>query len=290
MRRGAAAVLLAMGLAAGARTATSQSQPAAPGAVAELGPEFEVATIRPAAPDQKGSGNYVSASGRFEGRNTTLRGLVGFAYNDWQHFSGDEVSGGPKWVNSDRFDVEAKVDSAGMVGWGKLSDQERVERVKPMLRRLLADRFHVKLHVDMQVKDVFALEQVKGGAKLKEVIPPPPTNDEGALQQDIHDSMTQKNPKPLPGSFMMSSDGWVGNSVTMFTLAVEISGNAHLGGPLVDKTGLRGYYDFTMKTSYDKDAPPLLDQIETQLGLKVEERKLPIKVFVIDAAEQPQEN
>jgi uncharacterized protein (TIGR03435 family) len=256
----------------------------------ELGPEFEVATVRPAAPNQKDSGNFVRVSGRFEGRNTTLRGLVGFAYSDWLNSRGDEVAGGSKWVESDRFDVEAKVDSAQMVGWEKLSENQRIERVKPMLRRLLAERFELKLHTETQMKDVFALEQVKGGTKLTEVAPPPPTNDEAAIQKSIQESMEQKTPKPMPGSFMMSGEQWMGSSITMFTLVVEIGANAHLGAPLVDKTGLSGYYDFTMKTSYDRDAPPLVDQVEMQLGLRVVPRKLPIRIFVIDAAEKPPEN
>jgi len=70
-------------------------------------------------------------------------------------------------------------------------------------------------------------------------------------------------------------------------LLSEVAVNAHLDAPLVDQTGLRGYYDFSMKVSYDKDAPLLIDQVETQLGLKVEPRKLPLKVYVIDSAEKP---
>jgi hypothetical protein len=99
--------------------------------------------------------------------------------------------------------------------------------------------------------------------------------------------VAQKSPKPIAGSFMMSGGGWFGNSIPIGTLLSEIPGNARLGAPLVDQTGLRGYYDFTMKVSYDKGAPLLIDQVETQMGLRVEPRKRPLKVHIIDSAEKP---
>jgi uncharacterized protein (TIGR03435 family) len=168
-----------------------------------------------------------------------------------------------------------------------MSDNERIELVKPMLRRLLVERFQLKLHTETHIEEVFALVQAKGGAKLKEVSPPPPINDDAAAQQNVRDSMAQKSPKPIPGSFMMGRDGWVGNSIPIEMLLTEIAVNAHLDAPLVDQTGLKGYYDFTMKVLYGEDAPLLIDQVEMQLGLKVESRKLPLKTYVIDAAEKP---
>jgi uncharacterized protein (TIGR03435 family) len=270
-----------------AQDAAAPEPAAATDAAYALGPEFEVATIRPTDPKRHGGGSYVSSSGRFEGQNTTLRGLVHFAYGSFPHPSGDDASGGPDWAGSEHFDVEAKVDDAQMANWSKMSDSQRIDLVKPMLRRLLVERFQLKLHTETHVKEVFALVQAKGGAKLKEVAPPPPINDEEALQQSVRDSMAQKSPKPVAGSFMMGRDGWVGNSIPIEMLLNEIAANVHLGAPLVDQTGLKGYYDFAMKVLYGEDAPLLTDQIETQLGLKVELRKLPLKTYVIDAAEKP---
>jgi uncharacterized protein (TIGR03435 family) len=95
---------------------------------------------------------------------------------------------------------------------------------------------------------------------------------------------------PDPGSFMMTGDKWIGEALQIGMLSTEIQANAKLDGPLVDETGLTGYYDFEFKDSDDKDAPPLLDQIELQLGLKVIEKKEPITTYTIDSAEKPTAN
>jgi uncharacterized protein (TIGR03435 family) len=255
-----------------------------------LGPAFEVAAIRPADPNAKkeDSGNRVETSGRFEGKNTTVEGLVGFAYTHWQAFRGEQVaSEGPAWIEKDHFDVEAKLSDAEMAGWGKMTYYQRTELVRPIVRRLLADRFHLKVRTEQRVTQVYALMVARGGSKLKEVSPAPPENlSSDEMKQRVQDTFAHKAP-PMPGSFMMSGEAWSGTSLPMGTLAMEIAANAHLDAPLVNLTGLNGYYDFAMKTSYDKDAPPLIDQVEQQLGLKVEPRKIPLTYYVITSAEKP---
>jgi uncharacterized protein (TIGR03435 family) len=253
-----------------------------------LGPEFEVATIRPANPNQKNTGNYVASLGRFEGRGTTLKGLVGFAYTHWYSFGGEQVgSEGPAWTTKERFDVEAKLSDQEMSGWGTLTERERIERVRPILRRLLADRFHVQVSQEQRVTEVYVLVQAKGGSKLKEVAPPPPPVDETSEESRQRQEEARAQKATVPGTFTMSGDKWSGTSLDMFGLAVEIAGNAHLDAPLVNLTGLNGYYDFTMNVSWDKDSPPLLDQVEQQLGLRVEPRKIPLTYYIITSADEP---
>jgi len=90
-----------------------------------------------------------------------------------------------------------------------------------------------------------------------------------------------------PGSFSMSSDGWSGYAIPISTLARQIEANYHEDRMLIDETGLKGNYDFTLKVSHEKDGPTLMEQVEEQLGLKLEARKMPIKTYIIDSAEKP---
>jgi uncharacterized protein (TIGR03435 family) len=213
----------------------------------------------------------------------TLKSLVWFAYVGSQKTG--TVEGGPKWVEADNYDIEAKIDEADMGGWDKLSDRERMERVRPLLRALLEERFKLKVHTETKVTPVYALVVAKGGVKMKEV-PPPPANADPQAEEERQRS---KTPGPPPGGFMMSDKGWVGNAVQVRGLlgqiSYEVGATDHI---MVDETGLQGYYDFTVKLSRDKDGPTLEQQIEDQMGLRVEERKAPVDTYVIDSAQRPE--
>ena len=213
----------------------------------------------------------------------TLNSLVWFANIGTQKTG--MVEGGPKWADTDNYDIEAKIDAADMAGWDKLSDRERLERVRPLLLALLEDRFKLKIHTETRVTPVYALVVAKGGVKMREV-PPPAANADPQEQEDRERS---KTPGPPPGGFMVSDKGWVGNAVQIRGLlgqiAYQVGATDHI---MVDETGLTGYYDFTVKLSRDKDGPTLEQQIEDQMGLRVEERKAPVETYVIDSAERPQ--
>jgi len=248
-----------------------------------LGPAFEVATIRP---ENREDGRYwygfrLTPSGRFTGSSVSVSSLVGYAYGHGQERM--NVVGGSGWINSDSFDINAKVDDAQMVGWEKLTDAQRADRVKPMIRTLLAERFRLKIHSEMRVTPVFALVQAKGGAKLKEVAAPPANPDPQAMEN----WMKGKNMTGMPGTVMMTGDTWTGYAIPVSQLARQIEVNYHEGRMLIDETGLKGNYDFTLKVSKEKDGPTLMEQVEEQLGLKLEARKMPIKTYIIDSAEKP---
>jgi uncharacterized protein (TIGR03435 family) len=104
---------------------------------------------------------------------------------------------------------------------------------------------------------------------------------------------SDKIPGKAPaGGFMVSDKGWVGNAVQVSGLLGQIGYEMGATDKLmVDETGLDGhYYDFSIKLSKDKDGPTVEQQIEDGLGLRVEERKVPMKTYVIDGAERPGEN
>jgi uncharacterized protein (TIGR03435 family) len=241
------------------------------------GHAFEVATVRPAdrSDGRHFYGMRLLPSGRFQVSGESLKAMVWNAYVGAQ--TRGQVDGGPKWAETDQFDLEAKVDEADMADWEKLSDAQRVERVMPMLRTLLEQRFQLKVHTETRVTPVYAVVQAKGGVKMKE--------------EDARIRGKGGQDKAPTGGFMMSDKGWVGSAVQIRGLLGQIAyEEGRTDRLMVDETGLTGYYDFTVKLSRDKDGPSAEQQIEEQMGLKVEERKLPIETYVIDGAERPAEN
>lgn len=256
-----------------------------------IGPAFEVATIRPSSGDP-GAGGWMgfrlAPSGRLSVRSMPLDSLVGFAYADKP--GPTRVDGGPSWAKSQHYDIEAKVDDAQMADWDKLSDADRTARVRPMLRALLADRFQLKLHTEMRDTPVYALVQAKGGAKLKEVTAPAPLEGDGDEMQKMMRQMADHPGQPLPGGIMCTGRTCTGHAVKMSSAAGQIGASSSADRIVLDETGLTGFYDFSYTISRDADAATPMQQIEDQLGLRFESRKIPIKTYIIDSAQQPSQN
>jgi len=248
-----------------------------------LGPAFEVAVIRPADRNdgRRSFGSMVDASGRFTGSAVTLSSLVWYAYANQPLKA--RVSGGPKWADSDFFDVNAKIDAAYMDGWNKLTTEQRMARLRPMVRTLLVQRFRLKLHAEMLPTPVYALVQAKGGAKMKEV----PTPE--AVDYDPESTARWRNEhpnEPRPGSISCGpGPSCIGTAIRISSAIGQIQGSAHSDRMVVDETGLKGYYNFMpMPRHDDEDA---MQQISDALGLKFEPRTMPVKTYVIDSAEKP---
>jgi uncharacterized protein (TIGR03435 family) len=255
--------------------ATVAASPLAPGNNdMALGPEFEVATIRPGdrSDGRRWFGVRVDDSGRFMVSGVSLEGLVniGFGRVDLDREA-------PKWVNSEDFDINAKLDDAYMAGWDKMSDAQRMGLVRPMVRRLLVDRFKLKLRMEMRDIPVYVLVQSKGGTKMKEVPPPPPPEGRPTSVLTIN----------CPGKEKEMT--CMGKAVPMSQLIGLFAGfgNLQVGRTVIDETGLKGYYDYSFTVSSDADADPPIKQIEDQLGLRFEPRKVPRMVYVIESAEKP---
>ena len=262
---------------AGAAEAPTASLPANAPSVADdmaLGPAFEVATIRPGdrSDGRRWFGTRVDDSGHFLASGVSLDGLVQRAYGRV-----DLDREAPKWVDSEDFDINAKVDDAYMAGWDKLSDAQRLALVRPMVRRLLVDRFKLKLRTEMRDIPVYALVQAKGGTKMKEVPPPPPPEGRPVSGIVINCPAREKERtctgKAAPVSQLIGLFAGFGN------LQVDRT--------VIDETGLKGNYDYSFTVSSEADADPPIKQIEDQLGLHFEPRKVPRKVYVIQSAEKP---
>jgi uncharacterized protein (TIGR03435 family) len=262
--------------------------------------EYEVATIKPSKPGSV-PGNYSFPSDGFKATNVTLQTLIEAAY----HIGDDQISGAPKWLNSDRYDVEAKMDGSAAADLQKLSREEQNVARQQMLQALFADRLMLTIHRETKEFSVYLLVIAKNGPKLQEAKP----------GDTYADGIKGRDGSPLEAGNTRTTGGR--NARTLTAHAVPISTLtqlllAYLGRPVLDKTGLAGKYDFTLtwgpddnrppaltggasndgypSVASDSNGPPLLAAVQEQLGLKLESGKGPGEVIVIDHIERPSGN
>jgi uncharacterized protein (TIGR03435 family) len=274
-RRYRSAVALLTAILAAA--STIQAQTAAP--------QLEVATVKPSNPAKEHLGLYWRQPDGFKREGTTLRGMIGHAYGVPSSVKG-LVLGGPAWMLSDAFDVQVKVDSATTERWSKLPQQAVDEERTAVERELLAERFQLKVHREMREMPAFALTVAKGGSKLQTPV----------AEKDLQAGVPQNRIN------IYGHGHWQGHSALLSNLSRSLTGEPEAEGrPIVDKTGLTGQYDFTLRwTPVDPgpgaaptdpgEWPSLFTALEEQLGLKLIPAKEQIEVIVIDSVEKPSEN
>jgi uncharacterized protein (TIGR03435 family) len=171
-----------------------------------------------------------------------------------------QISGGPDWIKSDRFNIDAKVEDPS-----KATEEELLQ----MLQALLTERFSLKLRREMREMPGYGLIVAKNGPKLHEA------------KGDEVSGRFGPNFKPGPGP-----NTFTARSYSMPMLADMLT---MFGDPVVDKTGLAGKFDFTV--SWDQtDGPTLMTALQEQLGLKYESEKVPVPFFIIESAKKPGEN
>jgi len=266
-------------------------------------PEFEVATIRPSA---QGIQEGATAGVRIDGAQVrcaalTLKDYIGMAYRIKLY----QVSG-PDWIGSDRFDISATIP-AGVPA----------AQMPEMMQRLLEDRFQVKIHREKKDFPVYALEVAKGGLKAQESAPDPSATDAKAPLTIAGSGSAQGISVNLGrgSSYSFANNKFEANRVDMPTLAAVLE--RFVDRPIVDMTDLTGHYDFALPVT-DEDyrvmlihagvnagvtLPPqalrLLDGASTpslfdalqRVGLKLDARKAPLDVVVIDEVRKtPTEN
>ena len=192
-------------------------------------PAFEVASIKPNTPDGSGAirvGIQPQPGGRLTVTNANLRMLIRFAYN----IDDAQISGGPSWMDSDRYDITAKAE-------GNPSINEQRE----MLQTLLAERFGLKFHRDSRELPVYALLPTKGGAKLKEV-----TDDSGASSSDRPAGPGNAPIGQRRGvAMMIGGTTQIAGIMSMVQLSQALANL--VGRKVVDKTGLEGNYDIKLE-------------------------------------------
>lgn len=265
---------------------------------------FEVASIKPAAPMQSGrimvgsrGGPGTGEPGQITFTNSSIADLIQSAY-DVKSF---QVTG-PGWLETERFDVIAKVPA------GATKAESRI-----MLQHLLADRFKLVLHRSTKESSLYALLVAKGGPKLKE----------SATESDAEPA---HEPGHVRGgmTMMIAPGGRMRMVAAGTTIAKLVDALAmQLDRPIVDMTGLTGTYDITLEFAPDPaimqakmaamgmpppppppdgagpaaspaDSGPLatiFTALPEQLGLRLEARKGPVELLVVDSVEKtPAEN
>jgi uncharacterized protein (TIGR03435 family) len=217
--------------------------------------EFEVASIKTV--DRPTGGTSADTrNGQFRG-TADLRGLIEFAYDVRLH----QLSGGPSWMATAGFYIDAKPDPAKPIqpGFGS---------VREMTRSLLEDRFKLAVHWETRQQAIYELVLARGGPKMKEA------DTRGFITFD---------PARLTSS-----------GATTSTLSMMLEGPT--GRMVIDKTGLAGLYAFSLEWTPDDtpaDAttgPSLFTAIQEQLGLRLQSATGPVEMLVIDHAEKPSEN
>ncbi|HTC89041.1 MAG TPA: TIGR03435 family protein [Bryobacteraceae bacterium] len=239
---------------------------------ADANPTFEVATIKPSKPGVPGRMYRVNGR-RFTTLNTSVSDLITYAYGVHPR----QIAGGPPWMESQKYDVEAQPDGEG---------QPSEKQWKTMFEKLLAERFQLTIHHEQKELPVYAIVVGKTGHKL--------TKSAG-------------DPNGLPGLFFRGLGVLPGRNATMADFA-GVMQTAVLDRPVVDQTGLPGRYDFLLTWTPDEtqfgglgvkvppptdkaDAPPdLFTAIQQELGLKLESTKASVDVLVVDKVEKPTEN
>jgi len=230
-------------------------------------PTFDVASIKPAKPGQIGTTSNLGQGNTLNLKNYALIHLVMRAY-DVPEF---QVSGASGWMVSLAYDIVATADRV------ESEPARRFEQTRLRLQALLADRFQLQIHRETKELPIYALVVAKNGPRLQE-------NKESGMGGNLSTSIGRTGTITGRGSSIKD-------------LAKALS--RILSRPVDDKTGLTAAFDFKLtwlpdsaspETAAASDLPSLFTALQQQLGLRLESRKGPVEIIVIDRASKPSEN
>jgi bla regulator protein blaR1 len=296
--------------------------------------KFEVASIKrykpsglykPSGPGMMFRFMNSSRDGRVYATGLTVKLLLQNAY----HVQESQIVGGPGWINSEQFDIQAKADGSVDDDLKKLSeDQARLVK-EHMLQDLLADRFGLKLHHETRELPVYALVVAKNGPKLEEAKDDAGPGRGGPGGGGL--GGPEGNRVAGNRGVMMRMGGgeqqltFNGSPLSFFAEVLS----RPLGRTVIDKTGLKGRYNFNLHwvpdiakgemmggpgpvgpgpvvavagpggnepsapgapSAPDSSGPSIFTALQEQIGLKLQSEKGPVDVLVIDHVEEPSEN
>jgi uncharacterized protein (TIGR03435 family) len=257
-------------------------------------PRFEVASIKPHRPDDDVLFAYSYDESRFTATGS-LHMLIRLAYE----LQDSQLAGGLNWTDSDLYDIVATADGA-----------PTPDIMRLMLRELLADRFMLRLSVEMRERPIYALSMVKSdaiaGPQLK-----PAAVDCDALFATARPGRDAALPPTLAGGrpscgIRFAPGTLTAGGMTMAVLANHLS--MWVDRIVMDRTGLQGTFDLSLKWLPDRlpeapaplstpdfgplgvldpSAPSIFTALQEQLGLKLDALKGPAEVFVVEQVERP---
>ncbi len=240
--------------------------------------EFEVASVKPSTTADDGRvAIQITPGGRWRATNVPLQLLLQIAYD----LRPGQLTGAPSWIQTERYDVEAKLDDS-------LGANPKPEQMRPYLQNLIEKRFQFKSHRETKEMPVYILSVSKSGSKLKESDP------------------AAQGPRIRMGRGQLSC-----TKVKTEMFARELS--RQLGKPVLDQTDLKGDYDFELTWTPEGpggdggggsggpgpapggpapggEGPSVFTAIQEQLGLKLDSKKAPIEIIVVDKIEKAEAN
>jgi uncharacterized protein (TIGR03435 family) len=239
---------------------------------------YEVVTIHKAAPGQMNSGFGPGAHGGLRARNDSVMQLLTFAYDAREY----QFVGAPDWTQTERFEIELTPDKSEIVVGRDTTVAELdgwLQRNRQRMQAVLRDRFGLVLRAETREHPLYALTVAKGGPKLAA-----PADPKSGVSFNINN----------------------GRQITARSASMEMLARSLaqlLGRYVRDETGLDGTYDFKMEFEPVNAAPPagpetvnepvrpsIFAALAEQLGLRLESKKGPVPVFLIEKIEKPAEN
>jgi bla regulator protein blaR1 len=249
-------------------------------------PSFEVASIKPNNSGSRDSNTATHDGGYLSATNVTLKLLIMQSYG-LQDF---QISGGPDWMNTATFDVQARAAEGTVPPRITQPDPTQPSTIQLMMQSLLEERFRVRSHSETRELPVYMLSIGKEGPKLKaavEGLPGPQGLSPGSMQWNGSNGKVEV----------------VGSAIPIKTLAAGLS--QQLQRPVIDNTNLKGTFDVVLNCQVptvvsgggpelapiaEADGPSIFTAVQEQLGLKLESSKGPVEVLLIDSVERPSEN
>ena len=220
-------------------------------------PVFDVAAIHASRSFDPSKGLIDYSGTQLRATSVSLTALLKFAYQVRDH----QIVGGPGWIKSATFDIDAGPIHAGAHG---------LSRTQRMLQSMLADRFALRLHRETRLQSIYRLVVSKAGSKMK-----------------AEDASVSGRFRPGRGSI----DATAIPVSTLVTLLIN-----EVGRTVTDETKLAGHYSFQLRFTSglaaqpDSSDPSLFTALEEQLGLRLEPARGPVEMLVIDHVEKPSEN
>lgn len=262
---------------------------------------FEVASVKRDTSVGRGQNIVPQAGGRFVATGATLSQLIGFAYA----IQGFQIVGGPGWVSSDRWEIQAKAQDGSIPTSTAPRDRTKPGPIALRLQSLLAERFGLKAHKAIRELPVYELSIAAAGPKIKlseDQTPVNPLQQAGAPNQDGRMRRGTLG-STLGGGHIEGAAVPLSDIVGLVSIILDRT--------IIDKTGLTGLYDIDLnwtpdpaqnvglqgplpagiqRPPVDPAGPSIFTALQDQLGLRLQSARGPVEVLIIDAADKPMEN
>jgi uncharacterized protein (TIGR03435 family) len=244
-------------------------------------PVFEVASVKPT----KTNGISllrILPGGRVRATNFSLQGLMTRAWRIQE----DQVEGGPSWIRSEGYDIEAKADG-----------DSPADQMWLMLRALLTERFKLSIQIETRELPIYELTVASKDGRLGSSLRPFAESNCTRLVPDGKIAPLNLD-RPACGVLHSPVGHWIGRETTIDSLASTLT--RVMGRVVLNRTGLTGKFDLDLHWTdlaqlfqpdvaipQPADGPSLLTALQEQLGLRLDSRKGPVEILVVKQAERP---